>query len=297
MRAVRRNVEPGRALPLGDVPAGGTLAILTGALVCLAVLALAVASGARAQLQRLEAEPRQLTVALPPPSGAPDAAMLEQVVEAIRRMPGMVALREVPAAELQALVPAGLLEGVGGAGVTLPRLLEVGFDPGSTPWPDDLAARLAAVAPGITVGESGGDAAAHTADSRRTMRLGWLGGGLCLAGLVVGVVLVARWALGAQVESVRLLRALGADDAHISRQFEEHTARAALIGAGAGFLAALLVIAALALAGRLWLVLDPVEPRLTPADWLHLAAVPVAGGLLAGWVAKLTVRVGLARLR
>lgn len=96
MRAVWRNAEPGRALPLGDVPAGGTLAILTAAVVCLAVLALAVASGARAQLERLEAEPRQLTVALPPPSGAPDAAMLERVVEAIRRIPGMVELREVP---------------------------------------------------------------------------------------------------------------------------------------------------------------------------------------------------------
>lgn len=297
MRAVWRNAEPGRALPLGDIPAGGTLAVLTGALVCLAVLALALASGARAQLHRLEAEPRQLTVAMPPPSGAPDAAMLERVVEAIRRLPGMVAVREVPAAELQALVPAGLLEGVGGARVTLPRLLEVGFEPRSTPRPDDLAARLAAVAPGITVGASGGDAAARTADSLRTMHLGWLGAGLCLAGLAVGVALVARWALGAQAEGVQLLRALGANEAHISRQFEEHTARAALIGAGAGFLAALLVLAALALASRIWLAVGPVEPRLTPADWLHLAAVPVAGGLLAGWVAKLTVRIGLVRLR
>ncbi|MFO1047701.1 MAG: hypothetical protein U1E52_07360 [Geminicoccaceae bacterium] len=297
MRAVWRNAEPGRALPLGDVPAGGTLAILTAAVVCLAVLALAVASGARAQLERLEAEPRQLTVALPPPSGAPDAAMLERVVEAIRRIPGMVELREVPPTELQTLVPAGLLEGVGGAGVTLPRLLEVGFESRSTPRPDDLVARLAAVAPGITVGAPDDDAAAQTSDSLRTMRLGWLGGGLCLAGLVLGVALVARWALGAQAEGVRLLRALGANDAHISRQFEEHAARAALIGAGAGFLAALSVLAALALAGRIWLAVGPVEPRLTPADWLHLAAVPVAGGLLAGWVAKLTVRIGLARLR
>jgi cell division transport system permease protein len=285
------------ALPLGEVPAGGALAVLTGSLVCLAVLVLAASGGAGRTLQRLEAEPRRLTIALPMAEAGQVGSTLSRIVGELRAMPGMLALRDVPAAELHALLPPGVLAPSKARNISLPRLIEADFAAQATPDPDELATRLGSMAPGVTVASSSGDLAARSASLRRAQRLGWLGGGLLLTGLVVGVGLVVRWALAAQADGVRLLRSLGASDTDVSRQFEEHAARAALGGAGVGFLVALALLALLGLAARFWSEPGLLEFRLTPADWLSLAAVPVGGGLLAGWVAKLTVRVGLLRLR
>lgn len=289
--------RPTRALPLGDVPAGGALAILTGSLVCLAVLILAVSANVGATLRRLEAEPRRLTIALPLAEAGADEPTLSRIVGEIRAMPGMLAVRAVSPAELSALLPPGVLDPSHADRLPMPRLLEVDFAPRDMPDPAEMAARLASVAPGATVAASSADLSARSAGIRRGQRLGWLGSGLLLAGLVVGVAMVVRWALAARGEEVRLLRSLGASDGEVSRQFEEHTARAALGGAGLGSLAALAILVLLVLAGRFWLEAGPFELRLTPTDWLGLAAVPVGGGLLAGWVAKLTVRIGLLRFR
>jgi cell division transport system permease protein len=209
----------------------------------------------------------------------------------------MLALRDVPAAELHALLPPGVLDASKAHDISLPRLIEADFAARATPDPDELATRLGSVAPGVTVASSSTDLAARSASLHRAQRLGWLGGGLLLAGLVIGVGLVVRWALAAQADGVRLLRSLGASDADVSCQFEEHAARAALSGAAVGFLVALAILALLGLAARLWPEPGLFELRLTPAGWLSLAAVPVGGGLLAGWVAKLTVRISLLRLR
>jgi cell division transport system permease protein len=209
----------------------------------------------------------------------------------------MIALREIPARELGALLPSGLIDSNHADTVALPSLIEVEFATRNAPDAHELAARLAPVAPGVNVAASSTEPAERLAGLRRTQRLGWFGGGLLLSALVTGVALVMRWALAAQAESVRLLRSLGASDKDVSRQFEEHAARAALAGAGVGSLVALAALAGLALLGRFWLDPASFELRLPPADWLRLAAVPVGGGLLAGWVAKLTVRLGLLRSR
>ena len=83
----------------------------------------------------------------------------------------------------------------------------------------------------------------------------------------------------------------------MARQFEQYAARNGLQGALAGlprrnrrcwWL--------LALAGAAWPEAGLAEPRLMLADWLRLAAVPVAAALLAAGAARLTVRLGLARL-
>ena len=273
------------------------MAGLTGALVCLAVLALAASAGAHGRLADLMREPRRLTIAVPaPPTAILEAERLARIAEEIRRMPGVVGVREVPVEELLRLLPPGLVTPGPEQAAPLPRLLDVGFLAAAVPDPGELAVRLAAVAPGVTLGAAPLDADSRGADARRTQWLGWLGGAVSFAGLVLGITTVARRSLASQAATVRLLRSLGAGDSHVSTQFEERAARAALGGAAVGFAAALGVLALLGLLARLWPDAGMIEPRLTPADWLRLLAVPIAGGLLAGWVARLTVRFGLARL-
>jgi hypothetical protein len=60
--------------------------------------------------------------------------------------------------------------------------------------------------------------------------------------------------------------------------------------------AALAILVVVAVAGGIWPEAGLVEPRLALADWLRLMAVPVAAALLAASAARLTVRLGLARL-
>jgi cell division transport system permease protein len=273
------------------------LAILTGGLVCLSVLVLAVSGSAGANLQRLADEPRRLTIVLPTAEAEQVEPAVSRIVQEIRGMPGMLAVRDVTAAELQTLLPPGALNAGNAGPVALPRMIEVDFAPSAMPDTAELAMRLESLAPGVTVAGPPSDLAARSTNLRRAQRLGWLGGGMFLVGLVIGVAMVVRWALSAQIDGVRLLRSLGASDTDVSRQFEEHSARAALGGAGVGYLIALAILALLALATRLWPGSGQLELRLAPADWLSLAAVPIGGGLLAGLVAKLTVRIALLRLR
>ena len=208
----------------------------------------------------------------------------------------MVGLRLVEAQELLPLLPSGTGDGQVLASLPLPRLIELALDPAAAPDRAAIAAALAAAAPDAVVGEPASGAGEAAAAIRRLRLLGWAGGALALASLVAGSVLVVRASLAAQCETVRLLRSLGAGEAQVAHQFEQFAARNGLRGALLGFVAAIAALVLLALAGTAWPEAGLVEPRLALADWLRLVAVPVAAALLAAIAARLTVRLGLARL-
>jgi cell division transport system permease protein len=288
---------PRRELPLRENPAGRLLAWLASGLVCLSVLAFAVAAASQARLRQLELEPRVVTVAVPPTAGGmASEAELAPVLTALRSLPGVVRLRAVPTVDLLPALASGGDNGALLAELPLPRLIEVAFDPAREPDRAAMVASLATVAGDAVIGEPVAGGAEGAAAMRRWRLLGWAGGALALASLIAGSVFVVRGALAAQRETVRLLRSLGASEAQVARQFEQYAARNGLQGALLGFLAAIAVLVALALAGSAWPEADLAEPRLMLADWLRLAAVPVAAALLAAAAARLTVRLGLARL-
>lgn len=286
-----------RGLPLRENPAGRALAWLASGLVCLSVLAFAVAGGAHGRLRQLALEPHVVTVAMPPTAARPPSdAELTPAIEALRSLPGVVRLRVVPAQELLPLLPPGTSDAPMLAELPLPRLLEVSFDPGQEPDSAVIATRLATAAIEAVVGEPVAGGAEGAAAIHRLRLVGWVGGALALLSLIAGSVLVVRGALIAQRETVRLLRSLGAGEAQVARQFEQYAARNGLFGALLGFVAALAMLVLLAVAGVAWPDAGLVEPRLSLADWLRLVAVPVAAALLAACAARLTVRLGLARL-
>jgi cell division transport system permease protein len=286
-----------RELPLRENPAGRLLAWLASGLVCVAVLAFAVAAASQARLRQLALEPQVVTVAVPPSTtGIAAEAELAPVLAALRGLPGTVRLHVVPVGDLlPALAPGGATDELL-AVLPLPRLVEVAFDPAHEPNRAAIAAALAPVAAEAVIGEPVTGGAEGAAAMRRLRFLGWAGGILALASLIAGSILVVRGALAAQRETVRLLRSLGAGEAQVARQFEQYAARNGLLGAVLGFLAAIALLVGLAMAGAAWPEAGLAEPRLLLADWLRLAAVPVAAALLAAGAARLTVRLGLARL-
>jgi cell division transport system permease protein len=236
-------------------------------------------------------------VAVPATSSGPISdADLARVITALRELPRIVRLRVVPLQELLPLLPPGAGSKDMLAALPLPRLVDISFEPGHLPDRADLIARLTTVAPNATVGEPSTGGAESAAVVRRLRLVGWAGGALALASLVAGSALVVRAALLAQRDTVSLLRSLGAGEAQVARQFEQYAARNGLYGALSGFVAALAILVVVAVAGGIWPEAGLVEPRLALADWLRLMAVPVAAALLAASAARLTVRLGLARL-
>ncbi len=294
---MRAGAAQRRELPLRENPAGRLLAWLASGLVCISVLAFAIAAAAQARLHQLGLEPRVVTLAIPPTAARTATEdELGPVLAALRSLPGLLGARVIPIGDLlPTLVPEG-----GDAGtlaeLPLPRLVELALDRTRPPDRAAIAERLAGVVPDAVIGEPAESGVESATAIWRLRLLGWAGGTLALASLIAGSTLVVRGALAAQRETVRLLRSLGASESQVARQFEQYAARNGLQGAIFGFLAAVTLLVGLAMAGAAWPEAGLAEPRLMLADWLRLAAVPVAAALLAAGAARLTVRLGLARL-
>jgi cell division transport system permease protein len=129
--------------------------------------------------------------------------------------------------------------------------------------------------------------------------LQWLALGLVvlLAGTSAAAVwLAARSALGSNRETIEVIHLLGATDGQIARLFERSIGLDAAIGGLAGLTLG---------AGALWLLGGQFARlgsgmvaggALGPIDWVLLAAVPVAGVVLAMLTARLTVLGALRRM-
>jgi cell division transport system permease protein len=284
-------------LPLADTPASRVLAWIAGALIFLAVLAFALAEAANGTARRLALEPRVVTVALPATGDrTPSDADVARVTAALGQLDGVAFVRPVEVQELGPLVQPWLGQKAQLAGLPLPRLLDIGFNPGRELDLAAIVARAAALAPGATVDETdpGTLDGGRTARSVRALALG--AGVLLLGGLVGVVVVVTRMSLDLHQETVDLLRLMGAPDDYVARQFEHHALGNALRGGLLGFMAALAAVLG-------FMVAIAVLPggglpcvEFLPLDWLLLGCIPVTAALATAVVARLTARWGLARL-
>ena len=292
-------------LPLDRTPSARFLLLITAGLVYLAILAFGIAAVADSKLDSLGRLPRIVTVALPAnPDPAAARRELLDVLELVRTRPGVAYASLIDDDEIGSLVQPWLgggsapelAIGTPAAGLPLPRLIDIAYNPGA---PIDLAALghdLDSVVQGATIGDAG---LLQRNEERLARAFRHVGIGVGLL-LVIGSVAVAAWItrlnLGQHAQAVDLLRSMGAEDRYIAQQFEHHALGRTLRGALIGFTAGLVTISVV-LYGQPTLAEVPLtEQGLAPVHWVLLAVVPVATALGTAITARLTALFGLARL-
>ena len=215
-------------------------------------------------------------------------------VKVLTGLPGVTAVREVPEAELTAMLEPWLGEGASSGDVPIPALIDVELAASAGPAEvARVAAALKAAVPGARV-DAQGDFLRPVNDALAALQ--WLALGLvALVALATAaaVWLAARNAFAGARDTVEIMHLLGASQRQITAVFLRDVLREALLGAvlGAG-----LGVAAVWLLGQQFAALGSGMVSgggLMLADWLVIGAVPLAGVLLAGLTARITIALVL----
>lgn len=278
--------------------AGGARA-MTGVLaVMLFLLVLAAAAGlatgnARAALNRQLAG--RLTVQVVDGEPARRDAAAARVLAALRATPGVRRVAAVDRAELARLLRPWLGDDAGDAALPVPALIDVDLTDGG----DATVARATAAARGASAVARVDRHAAWMSPVGGFMRsLVWLATGLVAlmaAAAAAVVALAARAGLETHRATVEVMHMLGSTDVQVARLFQRRLALDAVLGGGAGALAALAVAWLLGGQGAALGSELLGNVALTAADWLLLALIPVAFVGLAMLAARWTVVRALRR--
>jgi cell division transport system permease protein len=221
----------------------------------------------------------------------------ERGAETVRVLQGIDLVRTVrlvPESELAALLEPWLGAGATSGDVPIPVLVDVELTRNAAPA--EIAAietALAAAVPGARV-----DAQSDWLQPvyRALSALQWLALGLiALVALATAaaVWLASRNALAQHRETVEIIHLLGGTDSQITRIFLGTVLREAAFGAAIG---TVLGLAAVWLLGQQFAALDSGMAgggALVALDWAAIAAVPLAGVLLALATARLTIALAL----
>jgi cell division transport system permease protein len=274
---------------------GGLIPWVIAILIALVVIAAAgglslrnLAENARADLAAA------VTVQVIEPNPDLRAARGAAVVEALQDMALVRAVRLVPQDELAALLEPWLGEAARSGDVPIPVLVDVELVRRAAPGEiATLTAALEGKVPGARV-----DAQSDWLRPvyRALAALQWLA--LGLIGLIALATAAAVWlasrnALGQHRETVEIIHLLGGTDNQITRIFLGTVLREAAFGAAVG---TALGLGAIWLLGQQFAALDSGMAGgggLGLAEWVVIAAVPVAGVLLALATARMTIAVAL----
>jgi cell division transport system permease protein len=264
-------------------------------LIALVVIAAAGGLALRNLVNSAEADlSAAVTVQVIEPNPDLRAARGAEAVEVLTGIEGVKAVRLVPEAELAALLEPWLGELATSGDVPIPALIDVELT--GRAGPDDIArieTALAGTVPGARVdAQSDGLRPVYSA----LAAVQWLALGLiALVALATAaaVWLAARNAFAGARETVEIIHLLGATDRQISAVFLRTVLREAAFGAVVG---TALGACAVWLLGRQFAALDSGMASgggLALTDWLVIAAVPLAGVLLALVTARITIALAL----
>jgi cell division transport system permease protein len=215
-------------------------------------------------------------------------------VKVLTGVEGVQAVRLVPEAELAALLEPWLGELATSGDVPIPALIDVELK--GRAGPADIArieAALAGKVPRARVdAQSDGLRPVYSA----LAAVQWLALGLiALVALATAaaVWLAARNAFAGARDTVEIIHLLGATDRQISAVFLRTVLREAAFGAIVG---TALGVGAVWLLGQQFAALDSGMASggaFAPTDWLVIAAVPLAGVLIALLTARITIALAL----
>jgi cell division transport system permease protein len=295
--AAKRRRRAGRSAARLLPPArfAGPIPWVIAILIALVVMAAAgglslrnLASNARADLSDA------LTVQVIEPNPDLRQARGEEAVRVLTGINGVQAVRLVPEAELAALLEPWLGAGAASGDVPIPALIDVELTRSAD------AAEIARIEAALTGRVPGARVDAQSdwlgPVYAALAALQWLALGLiALVALATAaaVWLAARNAFAGARDTVEIIHLLGATDRQITAVFLRTVLREAVFGAVMG---AVMGTAAVWLLGQQFAALDSGMAGgggLALFDWLVIAAIPLAGVLLALVTARITIALAL----
>jgi cell division transport system permease protein len=241
-----------------------------------------------------------VTVQIIEPRADVREAQAARAVEAIKTMPGVAGLRQVPQAELDALIEPWLGTGIAaatGSAIPVPALIDVRLNgPASAAQLAAIAKRVTPVAPSARI-DAQSNWLRPVFDAMVSLQvLAMVIVALLAGALAAAVLLAARSALGANRDTIEIVHLLGGTDAQVARVFQRSIGYDAAGGGAVGLALAMVVILTL---GRRFEGLGAGlvdSGALVWSDWLILAVVPVLATLLAMLTARLTVLHALRKM-
>ncbi|MEJ7934427.1 FtsX-like permease family protein [Sphingobium sp. AN558] len=260
------------------------LAAAAGLALGAAVRAMGADLAGRATVQVVEAEPQ-----------ARDRLAL-RVAGILRRAQGVHAVTPVDRKTLTDQLRPWLGQDAASGDLPIPALIDIELTPGDAgPKVDRLRRLLTGLSDKLRIEPH---AAFLLPIAGLLSALGWLAAGVvALMTLATGavVVLAARGAHDSHRVTIDVLHLMGATDVQIARLFQRRIGLDALLGAVAGFIAALIVI--LLLGARLMATGSDLlrAISLPPSALLLLALLPTGGVILATVAARWTVLRALGR--
>jgi cell division transport system permease protein len=283
--------------PLGNDESGRFLPWISAFIVYFAVLTLA---GAMAMYPMVERWSRglagQLTVQVQVPDAGRSEAIVDRVLKLLSETPGVTSTAIMQDGDVAALLESWLGAGVELQELPLPILITVAVDVDAYPDLRILGQKLNQIAPGSVV------------DDHKRWLVGLLNFArfaeltaaavVLLTGalVIVTVSFITRAGLAIHREVVELLHLMGAEDAYIARQFQNHAFKLGLGGGLVGFaLAALTVLMMGHLLDKAHNAFLP-DLSLSTAHWAILTMLPLAAALIATLTARATVLRTLARM-
>ncbi|MCK0129394.1 FtsX-like permease family protein [Erythrobacter sp. F6033] len=274
---------------------GGPIPWVIAILIALVVIAAAgglslrnLAENARADLSGA------VTVQIIEANGERRDALAARAAATLADQPLVTSVRVVPEEELNALLEPWLGAAAGSDDVPVPALIDVELSRNaSASEVQGLQAALDEAVPGTRV-DAQSDWLKPVYDALAALQ--YLA--LALIGLVAfatgaAVWLAARSAFSNHRETVEVIHLLGGTDAQVTRIFQRSVVRDAAFGSLVGLA---LGIAAVWLLGQQFAALDSGMiggGGLAWSDWLIIAAIPIAGVLLALLTARVTIKVAL----
>ena len=293
MALLRGEVQADRIVPRTGQTARLTLAV-SAAMAFLAVFALALSLASGQLADRWSAALAQsATIRL---SAADDQIEIQTraILTVLSQTPGVTEARAMSDDEQRALLEPWFGPDLPVGDLPVPRLIEIiedetGFDAAG------LRQRLAAEAPGAVLDDHTRWRRPLVAAADRLRMLGWLSLSLILGATAAMITLAAQAALASNVQVLRVMRLVGAQDSYIARAFVRRFTNRALTGAAIGAALGMLAIALMPRAAQEGAFLTGLGFQ--GLDWLWPLTIPPLAAVTAFWATRIAAFRTLKGLR